>query len=413
MRSFSRSIMTSLIALSAFFTTSIKAQTVYTNVNGYTLTSPAGQDAQLAQFSAFAVRNGKFIAMGDAELAQQFPDFTRVDLQGKTVFPGLIDAHGHVLGLGLSLLQVDLRTSESASDAVNAVNDYAQQHRDLQWIKGRGWNQENWPSKRFPTAKQLDEFVADRPVYLTRVDGHAAWLNSKALEVAGITSETVSPDGGQIIKDAQGNPTGVLIDNAVNLVEPLIPEPTASEKKQAFQLAFNHLLSLGITSVHDAGVPAVDLSIYKGMQHQGEMPMRVYPMIAATEPQLPQLLAEGPYRTDDDKLFIRSVKIYADGALGSRGAALLKPYSDDHDNHGLLVTSVDNIRKLYQLIIPFGFQINTHAIGDRANRIALDAFAEFYQTLGGRNLRNRIEHAQIVNVDDLQRFKDLNIIASM
>ena len=413
MKPFRRLIMTYSLVLSALFTTSINAQTVYTNVNGYTLTSPAGQDAQLAQFSAFAVRNGKFIAMGDAELAQQFPDFTRVDLQGKTVFPGLIDAHGHVLGLGLSLLQVDLRTSESASDAVNAVNDYAQQHRDLQWIKGRGWNQENWPSKRFPTAKQLDEFVADRPVYLTRVDGHAAWLNSKALEVAGITSETVSPDGGQIIKDAQGNPTGVLIDNAVNLVEPLIPEPTASEKKQAFQLAFNHLLSLGVTSVHDAGVPAVDLSIYKGMQHQGEMPMRVYPMIAATEPQLPQLLAEGPYRTDDDKLFIRSVKIYADGALGSRGAALLKPYSDDHDNHGLLVTSVDNIRKLYQLIIPFGFQINTHAIGDRANRIALDAFAEFYQTLGGRNLRNRIEHAQIVNVDDLQRFKDLNIIASM
>ena len=413
MKPFRRLILTSSLVLSALFTTSINAQTVYTNVNGYTLTSPAGQDAQLAQFSAFAVRNGKFIAMGDAELAQQFPDFTRIDLQGKTVFPGLIDAHGHVLGLGLSLLQVDLRPSESASDAVNAVNDYAQQHRDLQWIKGRGWNQENWPSKRFPTAEQLDEFVADRPVYLTRVDGHAAWLNSKALEVAGITSETVSPDGGQIIKDAQGNPTGVLIDNAVNLVEPLIPEPTASEKKQAFQLAFNHLLSLGITSVHDAGVPAVDLSIYKGMQHQGEMPMRVYPMIAATEPQLPQLLAEGPYRTDDDKLFIRSVKIYADGALGSRGAALLKPYSDDHDNHGLLVTSVDNIRKLYQLIIPFGFQINTHAIGDRANRIALDAFAEFYQTLGGRNLRNRIEHAQIVNVDDLQRFKDLNIIASM
>ncbi|KXS34120.1 MAG: metal-dependent amidohydrolase with the TIM-barrel fold protein [Idiomarina sp. T82-3] len=413
MKPFRRLILTSSLVLSALFTTSINAQTVYTNVNGYTLTSPAGQDAQLEQFSAFAVRNGKFIAMGDAELAQQFPDFTRIDLQGKTVFPGLIDAHGHVLGLGLSLLQVDLRTSESASDAVNAVNDYAQQHRDLQWIKGRGWNQENWPSKRFPTAEQLDEFVADRPVYLTRVDGHAAWLNSKALEVAGITSETVSPDGGQIIKDAQGNPTGVLIDNAVNLVEPLIPEPTASEKKQAFQLAFNHLLSLGITSVHDAGVPAVDLSIYKGMQHQGEMPMRVYPMIAATEPQLPQLLAEGPYRTDDDKLFIRSVKIYADGALGSRGAALLKPYSDDHDNHGLLVTSVENIRKLYQLIIPFGFQINTHAIGDRANRIALDAFAEFYQTLGGRNLRNRIEHAQIVNVDDLQRFKDLNIIASM
>ena len=413
MRLFYRLVLASLVAFSSLATTAINAQTVYTNVNGYTLTSPAGQDAQLKQFSAFAVRNGKFIAMGDANLTQQFPNFKQVDLNGKTVLPGLIDAHGHVLGLGLSLLQVDLRESKSASDAVSAVNAYAQQHSDLKWIKGRGWNQENWPSKRFPTAKQLDEFVADRPVVLTRVDAHAVWLNSKALEIAGITSETVAPDGGQIIKDAEGNPTGILIDNAMNLIEAHIPEPTASEKKQAFQLAFDHLLSVGITSVHDAGVPAVDLSIYKGMQHQGAMPMRVYPMIAATEPQLPQLLAEGPYRSDDDKLFIRSVKIYADGALGSRGAALLEPYSDDHDNHGLLVTSVDNIRQLYELIIPYGFQINTHAIGDRANRIALDAFAEFYQTLGGRNLRNRIEHAQIVNVDDLNRFKDLNIIASM
>lgn len=388
-------------------------QTIYTNAKGYTLTSPAGEDAVLKTFSTLVVQNGKVVAMGDASLQQRYTNAATIDLDGQVLLPGLTDAHGHVLGLGMSLLQVDLRTASSVKDAVQRVAKYAAQQPDLPWITGRGWNQEQWPSKRFPNASQLDEYVSDRPVYLTRVDGHAGWANQKALELAGITKGSVAPEGGEIITDTNGNPTGVLIDNAMTMMEKVIPEPSAEAKKQAFQLAFEQLLSLGITSVHDAGVPAVDLSIYKGLHQQGQLPLRVYAMIAATEPQLPQLLAEGPFVTDDDKLTIRSVKIYADGALGSRGAALLEPYSDDHDNHGLLVTAPEDIDDLYDLIIPYGFQINTHAIGDRANRIALDAFASKYETIGGRNLRNRIEHAQIIHPDDLKRFKELNIIASM
>ena len=400
-------------ALCSLSSTSVVAQTVYTDANGYTLTSPAGQDAVLTQFNTLVVQNGRVLAMGGHELADKYPDFEQVDLNGKTVLPGLTDAHGHVLGLGMSLLQVDLRDADSVNDAVGLVGDYAKQQPNLSWITGRGWNQEQWPSREFPNASQLDEVVNDRPVYLTRVDGHAGWANQKALQMAGIDAGTVAPDGGEIVKDAQGNPTGILIDNAMGLVENIIPEPSAEDKRQAFKLAFDHLLALGITSVHDAGVPATDLSIYKGLQHQGQLPLRIYAMIAATEPQLPQLLAEGPFTTNDDKLTIRSVKIYADGALGSRGAALIEPYSDDHDNHGLLVTSPENIDALYELIIPHGFQINTHAIGDRANRIALDAFEDKFASIGGRNLRNRIEHSQVVHPDDLKRFKELNIIASM
>lgn len=409
--------LTTFIALtSAVITasiTSVAAQTVYTNVNGYTLTSPAGQDAELRRFQTLVVQNGRVLAVGEPSLAQRFAEFDQIDMNGKTMLPGLTDAHGHVLGLGMGLLQVDLREASSVDDAVAQVANYAEQQPRLEWITGRGWNQEQWPNAVFPNASQLDEVVSDRPVYLTRVDGHAGWANSKALQLAGIDSSTVSPDGGEIIKDKNGNPTGVLVDNAMTLVEAIIPEPTAEQKRQAFKLAFDHLLARGVTSVHDAGVPATDLSIYKGLHHAGELPLRIYAMIAATEPKLPLLLAEGPYTTADDKLTIRSVKIYADGALGSRGAALLEPYSDDHDNHGLMVTSPEDIAALYELIIPHGFQINIHAIGDRANRIALDTFAEKFDHLGGRNLRNRIEHSQVINPKDLKRFEELNIIASM
>lgn len=390
------------------------SDTLYTNMKGYTLTSPAGEQAVLKPFSHMMVENGKVRAIGGDALTQRFPNVDqRIDMQGQTVLPGLIDAHGHVQGLGNSLLQVDLRDADSVGTAVERVQDYAQEQPQVRWITGRGWNQEQWTKRAFPTAGHLDEVVRDRPVWLKRVDGHAGWANSEALRLAGIDSSTVSPDGGEIVRDAQGNPTGVLIDNAMQLVEDVVPEPSTERQRTAFELAFKHLTERGITSVHDAGISADEVSIYKGLHNEGRMPLRIYAMIAATEPKLPQLLAEGPYETDDQKLAIRSVKIYADGALGSRGAALLKPYTDDHDNHGLMVTSEDDIRQLYELIIPYGFQVNTHAIGDRANRVVLDNLAATYDRLGGRNLRNRIEHAQIIHPDDLKRFKTLNLIASM
>ncbi|MCK7459228.1 amidohydrolase [Idiomarina aminovorans] len=390
------------------------ADALYTNMKGYTLTSPAGEQAVLQEFSSMLVENGKIQAIGGDALVQRFTEADNtVDMQGKTVFPGLTDAHGHIQSLGSSLLQVDLRDTNSVSAAVQKVRTYAGEHPKMQWITGRGWNQEQWQQKVFPTAAHLDEVVTDRPVWLMRVDAHAGWANTEALRLAGIDKDTVAPQGGEIIRDEQGNPTGVLVDNAMQLVADIIPEPTLEQQRAAYELAFQHLIKLGITSVHDAGINSDEISIYKGLQNQGRMPLRVYGMIAATEPKLPQLLAEGPYESNDQKLTIRSVKIYADGALGSRGAALIEPYSDDHDNHGLMVTSEEKIRDLYELIIPHGFQVNTHAIGDRANRIVLDNMADIYQELGGRNLRNRIEHAQIVHPDDLKRFNELNLIASM
>ena len=402
------------LVISLSLSASAVADTLYTNMKGYTLTSPAGEHAVLQEFSSMLVENGKIQAIGSDALVQRFTETDNtVDMKGKTVLPGLTDAHGHVQSLGNSLLQVDLRDTSSVSAAVQKVRAYAGEQPQMEWITGRGWNQEQWQQKVFPTASHLDEVVSDRPVWLMRVDAHAGWANTEALRLAGIDKDTVAPDGGEIIRDEQGNPTGVLVDNAMQLVEDIIPEPSLEQQRAAYELAFRHLVKLGITSVHDAGINSDEISIYKGLQNQGRMPLRVYGMIAATEPKLAQLLAEGPYQSNDQKLTIRSVKIYADGALGSRGAALIEPYSDDHDNHGLMVTSEEKIRDLYELIIPHGFQINTHAIGDRANRVVLENMAEIYEELGGRNLRNRIEHAQIVHPDDLKRFNELNLIASM
>lgn len=394
------------------------AQTVlFHNFNGYTLTGVPGNTAVLKSFNALLVRDGKIMAVGSlADIQAIYGEALadkKVDLQDKFMLPGIIDAHGHVLGLGQNLMLADLRDSSSEAQAAQTVAEFAQQNKQSPWVLGRGWNQENWTSRQFPTAASLDELIAERPVYLTRVDGHAAWANSKALELAGISADTVSPDGGDIIRDGEGNPTGVLIDNAMMLVEKMIPAPTKNDQKKALELAFQHLLARGITGVHDAGVDATNLDVYEQLAQSKQLPLRIYAMLSATEPKLPMLLANGPYSTADDKLAVRSVKIYGDGALGSRGAALLKPYHDAEHTHGLMVTSQERIRELYELIIPHGFQINTHAIGDRANRIALDEYERAFNTIGGRNLRHRIEHAQIVHPDDIPRFKALNIIASM
>ena len=390
--------------------------TLYYNVQGYSLSGPAGAESTLVQFEAFAVRDGKIVAIGKTEtVARVAGDVNqRLDLQGKTVLPGIIDAHGHVLGLGQTLQLVDLRDAKSEQQAVALVSDFAAHSgSSSDWILGRGWNQENWNSRQFPSATSLDEQLNDRPVWLTRVDGHAGWANSKALELAGITAASVSPEGGEIIRDSNGEPTGVLIDNAMNLVEAIIPSENAEQQQAALKLAFAHLNQRGITGVHDAGVSAETIAVYQQLVAQNEMPLRVYAMIGANEPKLKELLANGPIETADQRFTVRSVKIYADGALGSRGAALLHPYHDDPQQLGLLVTSPENIKALYELIIPYGFQINTHAIGDRANRIALDAFEHAFANYGGRNLRHRIEHAQVVHPDDLSRFKSLNIIPSM
>jgi predicted amidohydrolase YtcJ len=379
------------------------------NVKGYTLNN-AGE---LIRFTNMVFDAGKVMAIGAQELRQKYPDATFIDGQNKVLLPGLIDAHGHVMGLGETLLQVDLRKSKSALDASKMVQAYTKTQQELAWIIGSGWNQVLWPGKAYPTASLLDEYVNNKPVMLSRVDGHASWVNTKALEIAGITKDTLDPPGGKIVRDKQGNPTGVLIDNAESLILKHLPKTSEATLTAQLNAAGEHLLSEGITSVHDAGIGKEVYNYYKKRVAEHSLPVRIYPMIAATSADLMPLLEEGHVQDQYDWLSIRSVKAYGDGALGSRGAALLQPYSDASDNKGLLVTREQDLKPLFDLVLGKGFQLNFHAIGDRANRLALDQFADSFSRTDGESLRNRVEHAQVVNVHDIPRFKTLNIIPAM
>jgi predicted amidohydrolase YtcJ len=400
----------SILLIVFFFTSSVSAQ-IYqvSKVKGYTLNAKG----ELQQFSNLIFENGKVLALGGPELSTDFPQAIQIDGKGKALIPGLIDAHGHLLGLGRSLLQVDLRGIESAEQGALAVREYAHKNKQLSWITGSGWNQVLWQSKAFPTASQLDEYISDKPVWLRRVDGHAGWANSKALQAAGISRDTLDPPGGTILRDKAGNPSGVLIDNAMDLLTPHLPAGTKEVYAKQLSAAGDHLLSVGLTSIHDAGIDSSVYDFYQQMSATKSLPIRVYAMLSATDPELENLLKKGVIDTDDDYLSIRSVKAYGDGALGSRGAALLAPYSDAPDNSGLLITREKDLEPLFEQILGYGFQLNFHAIGDKANRLALDHYASAFEKVGGRALRNRIEHAQIVSVQDIPRFKQLGIIPSM
>ncbi len=387
------------------------APVVLSDVKGYGF----DQQRQLNTFSVlvFDDASGKVLARGDNSLAAQYPQASHINGHGKTLLPGLIDGHGHVLGLGQNLAQAELRGSSSEQDAVARVAQFAAANKDSPWIIGRGWNQVLWPDKSFPTTALLDEAIAAKPVYLKRIDAHAAWVNSKALAIAGISKDTLDPPGGEIIRDSKGNPTGVLIDNAMALVEQYIPADDNLAKLRALHAAFQHLLALGITSVHDAGVDTDTLKLYQQLAAQQQLPLRLYPMLSARDPQLLQWLQAGIIDDPADFLDIRAVKIYGDGALGSRGAALLEPYSDQPAQRGLLVTQPDQLTQIMQLSINAGFQTNVHAIGDLANRLVLDRFEQLVAPEQRASGRHRIEHAQIVSPQDIARFASLHILPSM
>ncbi|MFC4655128.1 MULTISPECIES: amidohydrolase [Rheinheimera] len=385
------------------------APVLLTNIQGYGFDEKGG----LARFSqlAFDDQSGKVLARGHQ--LSGFAQAKTLDGQGKTLLPGLIDGHGHLLGLGQNLNQVDLRTSQSEADAVAAVAAFAKTQPQAQWVIGRGWNQVLWPERQFPGNTLLDEAISDKPVWLTRVDGHAGWANSKALALAGISKETLDPPGGEIIRDAKGNPTGVLIDNAMLLLEKQIPASTEAERQAALQAAFNHLLSLGITSVHDAGIDAATLQSYQQLKNAKQMPLRIYAMLSATDPELKNWLKAGPLLDPSDQLVVRSVKIYGDGALGSRGAALIKPYSDKPEQKGLFVTQPDQLTAVMKLSLDAGFQTNVHAIGDLTNRLVLDRFEQLATDEQRLQGRHRVEHAQIVAPKDIPRFAKLHILPAM
>jgi predicted amidohydrolase YtcJ len=325
--------------------------------------------------------------------------------------PGLIDAHGHVQSLGSLAISLDLNGTPSVDDAVQQIADYAAANRYADWILGRGWNQVLWPVKEFPKSSDIDVAVKDRPVWLRRIDGHAGWANSKAMQIAGIDDDTPDPIGGKILRDANGKATGILVDKAMSLVGSHIPPSDKDEIREAYREAMRKLVSLGITGVHDAGINTREAEVYMSMADDGELDMRIYAMLSDAGKNLDDfgkpLTAYG-----GDRLDIAAVKLYSDGALGSRGAALLEPYSDDSENRGLPFWTAEELLAFTKKANDMGFQVGIHSIGDLGNRMALDAFEK---AQGGRpsDLRNRVEHAQIISLDDIPRFAELGVIASM
>ncbi len=384
--------------------------TLVKNVHGYTLAAD-----KLQKFSGLVFDDGKVLLVGDALALQgRYPAARVIDAQGKTLLPGLIDAHGHVMDLGFEGVQIQLFGSTSLREAQGKILTYAKAHPDAPWLLGGGWNQVQWKLGRFPTAQELDAAVSDRPAVLDRVDGHAKWLNTRALQAAGITKDTPDPVGGRIEHNPDGSPSGVLVDKAMDLIDGVTPPPTDAQRRAALRAALSHMNSVGLTSAGDAGVPATTISLYRELADQKLLTVRIYAMIGDVGKDFAALSAAGPVVAyGDDRLTVRSVKLFADGALGSRGAALLAPYSDKPDQRGLLFMSNATMQSKMETALRAGYQVNVHAIGDAANRQVLDSFEGAYKAVGGRQLRNRIEHAQVVAPSDIPRFKQLDIIASM
>lgn len=405
-----------LASLILFSTCSNPTETgfIYHNVNGYTL----GGDRQLKTFDALIFQHGKVLDYGSLdeleEFYGQFP-LKRIDGQGNTILPGLIDAHAHVMGLGIQELDVNVAGIESLDETLQTINEFAADHPDREWITGRGWNQVLWEENEFPAASDLDKIVSDRPVFLARIDGHAGWANSRAMELAGIDPNTTSPAGGRIIRNDNGEATGVFIDAAMNLIENSIPEITEEDRKEAFRLAMEEMSKYGLTSVHDAGVDQQTWNLYKETADNDQLITRIYAMISGTGSTFDELSENGPVENyANDMLALRSVKLYSDGALGSRGAAMLDDYSDDPGNQGLLFHSQEEMNQMLMKGASEGYQMNVHAIGDAGNRQVLDGFEYLEKELGAQDrLRHRIEHAQVVALEDIPRFEELDLIASV
>ena len=389
------------------------ADLIITNARIYTV------DDSRPVVSALAVRGGRVAFVGDARgaMALRGAQTRVIDLGGRTVIPGMVDAHGHVAGLGDALAIVDLVGSTSVEDVVARVVAKFDGKSAGQWIAGRGWDQNRWGDTRFPTHDKLSAALPNNPVILTRVDGHAIFVNKQAMALAGITAATKDPDGGQIIRDAAGNPSGVFVDNAMALVRRVVPAQTRDEVKANVVAAIADAQHWGLTGAHDAGASEQVLDIYEELGRTDEMRFRMYAMSSGGRTEsamLDRLIAKGPRSAlYGGTLWIRSIKLYADGAMGSRGAALLDPYSDDAKNNGLLVSDPAFLKAISLKALKTGFQLNTHAIGDRGNRATLDAFEAALKEVPVADHRFRIEHAQILNYADIPRFAQLGVIPSM
>jgi len=385
----------------------VAAETAIHDVTGYTSTTTGIHEFSVLVFSD----DGKVIATGDAALLGDYPDAKRIDGSGRTLLPGLTDGHAHLSSYGFLAISLNLTGSTSLTHSVQQIGDYAKENPHVDWIQGRGWNQVLWDPQVFPTAMDIDAVVSNRPVWLRRIDGHAGWANSRAMEIAGIDDDTPDPIGGKIVRDVHGKATGIFVDMAMDLVASHIAAPEKDDIRTAYRVAMDKLLPYGMTGVHDAGINTTEAEVMISMADDGELGLRVYAMISDAGENLDTI--GKPLRGyGNDHLDIAAVKLYADGALGSRGAAMIEPYSDDVENRGLPFYSLDDLTAFTQKSNDMGFQVGIHAIGDLGNRLALDAFEKVQ---GGEpsRLRNRIEHAQIITLDDIPRFAKLGIIAAV
>ncbi len=386
------------------------ADLIVTNARVYT----ADDARPLAD--AFAVRDGRIAFVGSQrEVAVLKGANTRVvDAGGKTVIPGMVDAHAHFNNLAKKLRSVDLIGTRSYDEVIARVVERAKSTPKGGWIIGRGWDQNAWGNTQFPTHEALSAATPDHPVLLERVDGHAQLANMAAMKLAGLTAASKEPSGGKIVKNAQGQPTGVLIDRAEDLVASKVPVPTSAEWRVMHKDAISLMHRWGLVGMHDAGASRAMIDLYEDMAKSGELDLRLYLMISDDSVALKHYFAMGPRSAlYDGRVWVRSVKLYADGAMGSRGAALLEPYSDDPNNTGLLLSAPAHIRSVAERGLKAGFQINTHAIGDRGNRVVLDAYEQALNAVPSVDHRFRVEHAQILAHDDIPRFAELGVIPSM
>ena len=379
-----------------------EADLLITNAVVYTV------DPYFSRAESFVVTGGKITASGTtAEMTRRFNAREVVDMERKVVYPGFIDAHAHFTGYGINLIEyADLKGTRSPKEVYARLLAHIQKTGGP-WLLGRGWDQNDWPVKEFPDNEELDRLFPDIPVYLVRIDGHAGWCNSKALKIAGVTAE-IRIDGGEVVLK-NGKPSGILIDNARTLVTRLIPVPGSDLKIKALHAAQENCLRAGLTSVTDCGLPKSTILLMDSLHKSGILKIRINAMINPDQENFDHFLKNGIYKTD--RLQVNTIKIYADGALGSRGALMLEPYSDDPGNRGLQIAPQEFYDDICSKALQYGYQVSTHAIGDSANRLVLNTYGRF---LGGKNDRRwRIEHAQVVYPSDFLLFARYSVVPSI
>ncbi len=356
-------------------------------------------DDNYTNVSSFVVDEGKFIEVGGEELVEKYKSKNTVNARGLPIFPGFIDSHCHLLNLGLKKFEVDLKGTKSFEEIIDKLKDYSS-NKKLSVLRGAGWDQNDWDKKELPNKNVLDILFPDIPVVLTRIDGHAMLVNQQAIDMAGITIETKS-EGGEIVRQ-NGKLTGVIIDSPMELIERIIPKYTRDEKIKALKSAEKICFEHGITTVDEAGLLKSDILLIDSLQKSKLFDLRVYAMVANDKKSLDYFFKNGPIRKDF--LNVSSIKVYADGALGSRGAALKKSYTDKKNHYGSIIISLDSIKKLAIRALNNGFQMNTHAIGDYANSEVLKIYNDILSSTS--DPRWRIEHAQVISDDDFPNFNE-------